>query len=105
MGGLSFKKSMRWSGHGVSFSRPMRWLLAMHGDTVLPFVYGGIQAGAATRVLRNAPAPELAVSRAEAYLPTLEAAGISLSGEGRAEAIWRDVAAAAAKVRRRSFPP
>ncbi|GIL97072.1 hypothetical protein Vretimale_2680 [Volvox reticuliferus] len=43
VGGLSFKKSMRWNGHGVSFSRPMRWLLALHGDTVLPFVYGGLK--------------------------------------------------------------
>ncbi|GLC37301.1 hypothetical protein PLESTB_001138600 [Pleodorina starrii] len=98
VGGLSFKKSMRWNGHGAAFSRPMRWLLALHGDVVLPFVYGGLQAGSSTRVLRNAPSPELPVSSAEAYLPTLEAAGISLSGTNRAEAIWRDVLEAAAEV-------
>ena len=49
VGGLSFKKSMRWSpGTGAAspaFSRPLRWLLALHGDTVLPFVYGTLQVG------------------------------------------------------------
>ncbi|PNW77355.1 hypothetical protein CHLRE_10g433000v5 [Chlamydomonas reinhardtii] len=102
VGGLSFKKSMRWSpGTGAAspaFSRPLRWLLALHGDTVLPFVYGTLQAGATTRVLRNAASPTLPVPSAEAYLPALAAAGISLPGAGRAEAIWRDVTAAAARV-------
>ncbi len=47
---LSFKKSMRWNPGGagsgsVAFSRPMRWLLALHGDTVLPFVHGALQVG------------------------------------------------------------
>ncbi|KXZ51509.1 hypothetical protein GPECTOR_12g472 [Gonium pectorale] len=98
VGGLSFKKSMRWNGHGAAFSRPMRWLLAMHGDTVLPFVHAGLQAGSTTRVLRNAPEPELPVPSAEAYLPALAGARITLGGAQRAEAIWRDVAAMAAKV-------
>ena len=46
VGGLSFKKSMRWRPD-AAFSRPMRWLLALHGETVVPFTYAGLQAGAA----------------------------------------------------------
>ncbi len=42
LGALAFKKSMRWRGE-AAFSRPLRWLVAMHGATVLPFVYGGLQ--------------------------------------------------------------
>ena len=34
----------------AAFSRPLRWLLALHGDTVLPFSYAGLQAGACTGV-------------------------------------------------------
>ena len=30
----------------AAYSRPIRWLLALHGDAVLPFVYAGLQAGA-----------------------------------------------------------
>lgn len=57
---LSFKKSMRWNSE-VAFSRPLRWLLALHGDTVLPLTYAGLQGGNVTRVLRNAAQPEVQV--------------------------------------------
>lgn len=44
VGALSFTRSMRWNS-GTAFSRPVRWLLALHGSTVLPFQYAGLQAG------------------------------------------------------------
>ena len=47
LGALSFTRSMRWNS-GTAFSRPVRWLLALHGSTVLPFQYAGLQAGEAT---------------------------------------------------------
>ena len=46
MGALSFTRSMRWNS-GTAFSRPVRWLLALHGSTVLPFQYAGLLAGVA----------------------------------------------------------
>jgi hypothetical protein len=61
VGSLSFKKSMRWNAFGAAYSRPLRWLLALHGSTPLAFSYGGLSAGDATRVLRNAAQPELQV--------------------------------------------
>jgi hypothetical protein len=60
-----------------------------------------VQAGAETRVLRNAAQPHVAVPSAEAYGPALQAAGITLCPQQRAEAIWRGVQAAAAEVRAR----
>ena len=57
VGSISFKKNMRWNSD-VTYSRPMRWLVALHGDTPLPAVYAGMRAGALTRVLRNAAQPE-----------------------------------------------
>jgi glycyl-tRNA synthetase beta subunit len=61
VGSLSFKKSMRWNAFGAAYSRPLRWLLALHGSSPLSFSYGGLSAGDATRVLRNAAQPELQV--------------------------------------------
>lgn len=34
--GLQFNKSMGWEDSTVTFSRPVRWLLALHGKTVVP---------------------------------------------------------------------
>jgi hypothetical protein len=61
VGSLAFKKSMRWNSNGVAYSRPMRWLLALHGAQPVPFSYGGVTAAPATRVLRNAASPEMQV--------------------------------------------
>ena len=44
VGALSFTRSMRWNS-STAFSRPVRWLLALHGSTVLPFQFAGLQAG------------------------------------------------------------
>ena len=45
VGGLAFGRAMRWNGD-ATFSRPVRWLLALHGAPVLPFAFGPLRAGA-----------------------------------------------------------
>ncbi len=49
---LRFDKSMRWNESGVSFSRPIRWLLALFGNELVPFHYAGIDSQKMTRGLR-----------------------------------------------------
>ena len=53
---LNFKRSMRWRGN-TAYSRPLRWLMALHGSTALPFSYAGMNAAAVTRLLRNSQDP------------------------------------------------
>ena len=43
--GLTFPKSMYWDKSGVRFARPIRWLLAMADDKVIPFEFGGVESG------------------------------------------------------------
>ena len=40
--GLTFGKSMRWNATDVSYSRPLRWLVALYGAQVAPFTYAGV---------------------------------------------------------------
>ncbi|KAL6760998.1 glycyl-tRNA synthetase beta subunit-domain-containing protein [Haematococcus lacustris] len=91
---LALKKSMRWRGP-ATFSRPVRWLLALHGPSVVPLCWAGLAGGAATRVLRSALQPLVQVHAAEAYLPSLAAADITLSCEERQQQIWDAVSSAA----------
>ncbi|XP_077244965.1 glycine-tRNA ligase isoform X2 [Tasmannia lanceolata] len=51
---ISFPKSMRWNSQFM-FSRPIRWILALHGDAVVPFMFAGILSGKRTCGLRNSP--------------------------------------------------
>ncbi|KAH0452707.1 hypothetical protein IEQ34_020006 [Dendrobium chrysotoxum] len=49
---ISFPKSMRWNSK-VMFSRPIRWILALHGDLVVPFNFAGVTSGKQSCGLRN----------------------------------------------------
>jgi len=50
---LRFDKSMRWNSSGLVFSRPIRWLLALHGEELVPFALGEMVAGRYTRLIRH----------------------------------------------------
>ena len=58
---MNFKRSMRWRG-SPAYSRPLRWLMALHGSTALPFTYAGLNATDVTRLLRNSQDPICQVS-------------------------------------------
>ncbi|CAD7695289.1 unnamed protein product [Ostreobium quekettii] len=83
---ISFKKSMRWNGD-VAWSRPVRWLLALHGDCIVPVQFAGLTAGARTRVLRNSSPAEVNIESAEQYLDTLKGNGITVSISGRRQLV------------------
>jgi len=61
---IKFEKSMRWNDSGVAFSRPIRWIVALYGDTVIPFEYAGVSSGKVSRGLRPNGSPEIDVHAA-----------------------------------------
>ena len=95
---LRFAKTMRWNASRVAFSRPIRWLLALLGDRVVPFAYAGLVSGKATRGLRFLEPETLTVADPAAYFDTLESQGIVPDPEERRQRIWTQVTALAAQV-------
>ena len=103
---IKFEKSMRWlpasrrAGNelGVAFSRPIRWLVALLGETIVPFEYGGVTSGNITRGLRPYDSPEIAVPSAEKYFDVIREAGIVLDIEERKASIVEQVNQAAVLV-------
>ncbi|GFO63027.1 glycine--tRNA ligase subunit beta [Geomonas paludis] len=49
IGNIPFKKSMRWADFDVRFARPIHWIVALYGGTVVPFAFGNIESGSASR--------------------------------------------------------
>jgi len=45
IGKLTFPKSMYWSDPSVRFARPIRWIVALYGEEVVPFTYGNVRSG------------------------------------------------------------
>ncbi len=97
--GLHFPKSMRWlPGDDTAFSRPVRWLVALLGQTVLPFRFAGLTAGRTSRGLRPYDSPPIEIPSAADYPRLLAEAGILLDVAARREAVRAQVQAAAAAV-------
>lgn len=46
---IPFQKSMRWRDLDLRFARPIHWILALFGTTVIPFEIGNIESGRTSR--------------------------------------------------------
>ncbi|XP_022156973.1 glycine--tRNA ligase, chloroplastic/mitochondrial 2 isoform X2 [Momordica charantia] len=79
---ISFPKSMRWNSQ-VMFSRPIRWILALHGDIVVPFSYAGVLSGNISYGLRNTSTSVVKVNSAESYVGAMKNAKINIEVEER----------------------
>ncbi|MET7475014.1 glycine--tRNA ligase [Streptomyces sp. NPDC005648] len=87
--GLRASRNMRWSDPNLSFSRPVRWLLALLGRTPLPVTVSALVSGTTTRVHRTAADPVVQVTTAEGYSHFLRMHGIVLEREVRLDAVVR----------------
>lgn len=96
--GIAFPKTMRWLTD-ASYSRPVRWIVAMHGNVQVPFVAMDLLSGATTRLLRSAVEPEVELKAADEYLDTMEKAGIVVNMELRRQNIHMDAMEAASSVK------
>ncbi|KAA3642869.1 MAG: glycine--tRNA ligase subunit beta [Chloroflexi bacterium] len=90
---IRFEKSMRWNSSNVAFSRPIRSLLALHGEQVIPFDYAGYTADNSTRGLHY---EQEKVTDAAAYFATLKEHGILLDPSERKAAIQQQAGKLAA---------
>ncbi len=68
---LRFPKTMRWNQANVTFPRPLRWLVALLGDQVVPFAYAGVSSGRTTRGLRPLGSPDIELAGAGGYLAAM----------------------------------
>jgi glycyl-tRNA synthetase len=98
VGAIRFEKSMRWNATNVPFSRPIRWLLALLGDQVIPFEYAGMASGRVTRGLRFHDPEVISIGAPAGYFEALEGQGVILDPVERQEHILGQVAALASAV-------
>jgi len=94
-GTLPIARSMRWNDSGQAFSRPVRWIVALHGAEVVPLDFGGVRSGRVTRGLRPLGSPEIPLATAGDYRPLLAAAGVLVDERERLDKVREQVAAAA----------
>lgn len=92
--GTSWPKSCRWGTTSEYFSRPVRWLVALLDERVIPVRFAGLTAGNLTRGHRFlAPGPH-EVATAANLLGVVEAAHVVSSEQAREAVIREGVAQA-----------
>ena len=79
--GINWPKAMYWNGKGSSrFIRPIRWLIALLGDTVIPFEIEGVRSGNMTQGHRILGKKNVEVTFAD-YEPKLRENYVELSAD------------------------
>lgn len=84
---LVFPKTMYWTGRaGPRFIRPIRWLVALLGESVVPFEVAGVASGDTTRGHRQLSPGTFAVTIAD-YEAKLREASVIVSQDERVRRI------------------
>ena len=85
---LPFGKRMRWGTYSLAYARPLRWVLALLDDQVVPFALGPLTSGRETHGHRiHGPGP-FAVAHARDFLSVLAGpCGITLDPAERRRVI------------------
>ena len=84
---LRSERNMRWGDPELTYSRPLRWLVVLLGDDVVPVAVSSLVSGRTTRVLRKASQELVEIESAEAYADVMVDAGILTDREQRRELV------------------
>ncbi len=93
--GLHFPKPMRWGDLTVRFARPIRWLVGLYNQEVIPFTFANLQADRITFGHRFLSKTPLSLNKPEDYLETLHKAYVIADSAKRKELIWQQICQAA----------
>ena len=86
--GIPFPKAMSWPGSGdVRFIRPLRWIVALLGDTVIDFEVAGVKSGNTTRGHRILGSKDPLPVTIPTYERVLRENGVILKAEERKQRI------------------
>ncbi|QIA27926.1 glycine--tRNA ligase subunit beta [Thermaerobacter sp. PB12/4term] len=100
LGGLEFRRTMRWGAGEHRFIRPVHWLVALLGEEVLPVSFAGVRAGRVSYGHRflHPEAVELASAAEDEYRRRLAQAYVVVDPEERRQRIVEQAQAVAAAV-------
>jgi len=94
---LPVPKRMRWGASRIEFSRPVHWLVLLHGQDLVPAEILGLHSDRITYGHRFHAPEAISLSEPSDYLPALQAAHVLASFTERRETIREQVLAKAAE--------
>ena len=89
--GLNFPKSMHWGNLDAKFVRPVRWLVALLDEEVIPVEFATVTSGNVTRGHRFLGADEITIKNAASYVDTLKENFVMVDQDARRELISKQL--------------
>ena len=89
--GLNFPKSMHWGNLDAKFVRPVRWLVALLDEEVIPVEFATVKSGNVTRGHRFLGADEITIKNAASYVDTLKENFVMVDQDERRELISKQL--------------
>ncbi len=84
---LSFPNHMRWGSLDFKFIRPIRFIVALYGDEVIPFEIAGVKSGKLSRGHRALSSGDVEIKSADDYENALEKAFVIVNQDRRKDII------------------
>ena len=89
--GLNFPKSMHWGNLDAKFVRPVRWLVALLDEEIIPVEFATVKSGNVTRGHRFLGADEITIKNAASYVDTLKENFVMVDQDARRELISKQL--------------
>ena len=89
--GLNFPKSMHWGNLDAKFVRPVRWLVALLDEEVIPVEFATVQSGNVSRGHRFLGADEITIKNAASYVEALKENFVMVDQDARRELIFKQL--------------
>ena len=96
---LQFPKTMVWEKERFRFARPIRGLMALHGEKIITFKLAGVKAARKTVGLSAKGSKEITVKTAEKYFKTLENLNVIVKDEKRLAILNKEISSASKRMK------
>lgn len=96
--GLNFPKPMRWGDLEMRFARPIRWLVSLLDDEVIPFELAEVEAGRISRGHRFLGAGDISIKSAQDYLAQMKECYVLVDQDKRRKECWEQIEVVAGQV-------
>ena len=94
---IYFPKPMRWGYEEMRFARPIRWIVSLFGEEILPLELAKVKAGRVSRGHRFLGSQQLEIKNAAVYEETLAKEYVIVDQNKRKVLAWQSIQEVAAK--------
>ena len=95
---INFPKPMRWGEHEMRFARPLRWLVSLLDEQIIPIALVGLHADRITRGHRFLGEQQIIIEHPQTYQEQLKDNYVLVDQVVRKAECWRQILAEADKI-------